>query len=194
MNPIKHLHQTAMEYAVLADVAEAKGKPGDAKLYYCKAFELESEVVQMMPLDENEPLSRFILLRSAAALAYHAGRLDESDNLIRSTLAQNPPDFIVKELNGISKLIKKAKVSSVSSNGHSYQPVNPSRTETEEREILHALKEIEKANEMIARQQISANPDLNTIEQYKRLKQGLFQQLAELLKRFEVEVRLPAAA
>jgi tetratricopeptide (TPR) repeat protein len=191
MNPIKHLHQTAMEYAVLADVAEAKGKSDDAKLYYRKAFEMENEVVQMMPTDDAEPFSRFILLRSAAALAYHAGQFEESERLIRLTLAQGPPAFIQKELKDISKLVKKAITAASNPKANTTHSVH---AEKDEQEILAALKEIERANELIARQQFSANPDYNAVEKYKLKKQLLLQELAELLKRFEVEVRLNATA
>jgi hypothetical protein len=62
------------------------------------------------------------------------------------------------------------------------------------KEILTTLRQIERANQMIAFHKGFQPPDLNAIENFQYLKQDFLRQLAELLKEFEVEVKLPVAA
>ncbi|HFA51584.1 MAG TPA: hypothetical protein ENJ95_21425 [Bacteroidetes bacterium] len=103
------LHETAMEYADWATISKAKGKPENAARFYRIAFECEKEAADKMPLNgEDHPLPRFIMLRSTAALAYKADLYDEARQIISSTLNENPPTFIINELNDIANLIKAA--------------------------------------------------------------------------------------
>ena len=97
-----------MEYNLLAEVSEAKGRNRDSSIFFRKAYELEKEATGLMPEKEEDTLPRFIMLRSMAALAYKAGYFKEAEQLIVTTLAENPPAFIVQELREISGLIKKA--------------------------------------------------------------------------------------
>lgn len=109
MNPVRSLHQSAAEFSVFGDVAKAKGKMYEARLFYQKAFELEKDAAQRMEGKKNDHINRCILLRSTAALAYHAGLYEEAEKYIELTLSEYPPDFIKNELDEIAALVKNAK-------------------------------------------------------------------------------------
>ncbi|MBK8562306.1 MAG: hypothetical protein IPN76_02920 [Saprospiraceae bacterium] len=68
------------------------------------------------------------------------------------------------------------------------------RTNSKLKEITTTLQQIEKANKMIAYHKGFDEPDANAIENFEYLKRDFLRQLAELLKAFEVEVRVPMAA
>lgn len=108
MNIIRATHQLAMDMAAYGDVAKAKGLGLDAKDFYNKAFVLEYEAALKFP-KELDALTKFIWLRSAAALAYKAGLFKESEQLIELCRSENPPKWIEKELKDILALIAKAK-------------------------------------------------------------------------------------
>jgi len=84
----------------------------DAKEFYIKAFDLEYEAALKFP-KEVDALTKFIWLRSAAALAYKAGLFKESERLVELCRSENPPEWIEKELKDILELIAKAKKSSI---------------------------------------------------------------------------------
>lgn len=115
MNAINALHQAASELSIHGEVAMAKGDMATSKTFFQKAYELEKSAAIQMPINEQDSLSKFVLLRSAAALAYKIGKFEEAEQLIIQCLSKNPPDFIVKELNDISELIKKSQVKTTSS-------------------------------------------------------------------------------
>jgi hypothetical protein len=108
MNLLRNLHDTAMEYSIFAGVALAKGLLEKSNEAYKIAFKLEKEAA-LMSAEEPDPLSHFILLRSAAALAYKAKLYQESERLIEICKAENPPTFILAELEEIQELIQKEK-------------------------------------------------------------------------------------
>lgn len=108
MNIIRATHQLAMDMAAYGDVAKAKGLVQDAKYFYKKAFVLENEAALKYPKELDE-LTKFIWLRSAAALAYKAGLFKESECLIELCRSENPPTWIEKELADILTLIATAK-------------------------------------------------------------------------------------
>lgn len=68
------------------------------------------------------------------------------------------------------------------------------RTSNKFKEITTTLQQIEKANKMIAFHKGFEKPDTNAIENFEYLKRDFLRQLADLLKGFEIEVRLPVAA
>lgn len=109
MNLSKALHQTAMEYSTFAKVAKAKGQLENAKEFYKKAFELEQEAAFKIKPNQEDVTPRFILKRSAAALAFKAGFFNLAKEIINTTLTENPPTFIVIELEEILNLMNPAK-------------------------------------------------------------------------------------
>lgn len=107
MNLAKSIHETAMEYSFFAKMAKAKGKPIEEKKAYVIAFFLEKKAI--LNVQEGDQESKFILMRSAAALAYHANLYEESMELIAKCREENPPAFILKELVEIERLVQTAK-------------------------------------------------------------------------------------
>ncbi len=196
MNPITSLHRDAMEYSVMADVSDMRGRPDEAEIFYQRAFELEKQATALMPNESEEPLPRHVMLRSTAAMAYKAGKLEEAEKIIADTLAENPPTFVVQELKDISKLIKKAKTNP-RENGHTYQ-IDRSKSavyaKVPESKILFTLGQIEKVNKMLASHLQRNSHETYIVESLQKLRQEFVQQLAELLNQFEVEVQLTAAA
>ena len=107
MNIIRATHQLAMDMSILAEFSKAKGFYEDAKDFFIKAFELERKAALMTTSKDKDPLPHFILLRSAAALAYKSGQYKESERLIEICFSENPPAFIKTDLKEIISLIKK---------------------------------------------------------------------------------------
>ena len=107
MNIVRATHQLAMDMSTLAELSKARGFYKDAKDFYIKAFELEQKAAFMTNYKDIDPLPHFILLRSAAALAYKSGLFKESEKLIEICLAENPPNFIKADLAEITTLINE---------------------------------------------------------------------------------------
>lgn len=105
MNIAKTIHETAMEYSLLADVAIAKGKLEESKFAFFVAFLLEKQAASKVPNEDLE--SKFILLRSAAALALKAGLYNESLRLIHQCQEGHPPQWILSDLDEIKDLVSK---------------------------------------------------------------------------------------
>jgi len=109
MNIVRATHQLATEMGVLARYSLAKGFQENALDYYKQAYRWERKAAFMtMPTDEDKD-AHFILLRSAAALAYKAQLYAESDKLIEICRSENPPPFILEELDALNHLLLKAQ-------------------------------------------------------------------------------------
>lgn len=107
MNATKNVHRKAMEYAIFAEMGKAKQLPEkEIKEAYFKAYILEKKAVEKA-IDSPDKIGRFILMRSEAALAYKADLLEESKILVAKCKAENPPDWIVQELDDILDLVVK---------------------------------------------------------------------------------------
>ncbi len=65
------------------------------------------------------------------------------------------------------------------------------RTNSKIKEITMTLQQIEKVIKMIAYHKGFDEPDANAIENFEYMKRDFLRQLAELLKGFGVEVRVP---
>lgn len=107
MNIVKATHQLAMDMNSLAELSKAKGFHADAKDFFIKAFELEKKAAFMTSASDEDPIPHFILLRSAAALAYKSGLFQESERLIEICLTENPPAFILDDLKEIQNLLSE---------------------------------------------------------------------------------------
>lgn len=115
MNIIRATHQLATEMSVLARYSLAKGLKDNAIDYYRQAFLWEKKAALMTaPTDEDKD-AHFILLRSAAALAYKAKLYKESEQLIEICRSENPPKYIKEELDQLTKLIKSRNTDSLPS-------------------------------------------------------------------------------
>jgi len=107
MNIIRLTHQLAMEMNTIADVAMAKGYQKEAIKFYKNAFELEKEAALLSAANKQDLLPRFVFLRGAAALANKAGLYQESESLIKLCKSENPPVWLLAELQEIEDLIRE---------------------------------------------------------------------------------------
>jgi hypothetical protein len=113
MNPVRQLHEQAMDLAETAFAGnfyrnspdhEHYKTPGEVKKLNRQACQLEKQAADMVEVGQ-EP-TRGVLYRSAAWLAYHAGDLEEARRLVETGLAGNPPDWIKDELNDVLVAVK----------------------------------------------------------------------------------------
>ena len=87
---ITEAHDSAMDFALQADICRAANDIDQAKELYRKAFLLEKEATdKAIEAGYLEP-ERSILLRSAATLAYDCGEYVESEKLIYKALVGDP--------------------------------------------------------------------------------------------------------
>lgn len=105
MNIVRATHQLATEMSVLARYSLAKGFHENALDYYKQAFRWERKAALMTKSTDKDKDAHFILLRSAAALAYKAQLYAESEKLIAICRSENPPKFILEELDTLHQLL-----------------------------------------------------------------------------------------
>jgi hypothetical protein len=86
------IHEAAMEYYDMANIAKNKGKLNVYQEHLQKAYVLEKEAALTMPEQPHNFMWRYILLRSAGWLAFHCGNFEEANNLAQVGLAGNPPE------------------------------------------------------------------------------------------------------
>jgi hypothetical protein len=113
MNPIRELHDQAMDLAELAFVGNFYRNWPDHEHYQTpeqvielnrQACVLETQAADMVKVGA-EP-TRGVLYRSAAWLAYHAGDLAEARRLVERGLAGDPPGWLAQELKGVVESIE----------------------------------------------------------------------------------------
>jgi len=111
MNLVRATHQLAIEMSVLARYSLAKGHQNNAIDYYKQAFQWERKAAFMTtPIAEDKD-AHFILLRSAAALAFKAELYAECERLIEICLAEHPPLFIQEDIEELITLIQEKSTS-----------------------------------------------------------------------------------
>lgn len=106
MDSVKIIHEAAMEYYDLARRAKSKGDTETWKDYITKAYVLEKEAALTMPEQPKNYMWRYILLRSAAWLAYQSGAYKEAVSLAQLGLAGKPPSI---EKNKLTQLLTKIR-------------------------------------------------------------------------------------
>ena len=101
------IHMKAMEYSLFAEMGKAKELPEkEIKEAYFKAYTLEKKALEQAK-NSTDKVGRFILMRSAAALAYKADLLEESKILVTKCKVEKPPSWIIQELDDILDLVAK---------------------------------------------------------------------------------------
>lgn len=108
MNIVTVLHNKAMEFADEALLARMEGNTQASTALFEKAFDLEKEAATAIGEDQQESESRYILIRSAAALALNCGKYHEAKALIALGLSGNPPAFIIEELKALEEKLQEA--------------------------------------------------------------------------------------
>ena len=112
MKPLyKILHDKAMEFVDEARLAKMEGNQAAATTFFEKAYKLEKEAALSAPTTADAEFSRHLYLRSAAYLAYDTGHLWNALQLTQMGLANNPPDFIAKQLKDLKKELSSKEVS-----------------------------------------------------------------------------------
>jgi len=106
MNLERNIHSKAMEFMMFAKMGKAKGLPErEIKDAYFTAFLLEKKAIERAASDDD--FTKFILMRSAATLAYNADLLEESKILVAKCKSENPPTWIIEQLDEILALVIK---------------------------------------------------------------------------------------
>lgn len=101
-----NLHNTALELADTAYIAQKRGNSEDAKFYALCAMSYEIMAAQrLLPNADNEP-TRSIIYRSAATLAIWAGDYNLALYLAREGLTPHTPANIRQDLDDIKKKCK----------------------------------------------------------------------------------------
>lgn len=107
MNIVTVLHTKAMEFADEAMLAKMEGNATAATAFFEKAYDLEKEAATSIAEDQQESESRYMLIRSAAALALNCGKHYEARTLIEIGLAGHPPAFIEEELRSLQQSVNE---------------------------------------------------------------------------------------
>jgi hypothetical protein len=108
MNQASVLYHQAVNFAEQADIARIKQLPIDYKALYAQASILEKDAAFMMSAQEQYPMPRTLMLKSAAALAFKAGNYSESAKIIALCRAENPPNGVIEKLNLLEQDIQTA--------------------------------------------------------------------------------------
>jgi hypothetical protein len=108
------LYRQAISFAEQADIARIKRLPIDYKALYAQAALLEKNAALMMSADEEYPMPRTLMLKSAAALAFKAGNYEESLKIIALCRAENPPSGVLEKLILLEQDIQDAIMNTVS--------------------------------------------------------------------------------
>lgn len=94
---IRQLHNSAMDFAERAMFAEREGNHTAFLDMNLQAYYLEKQAAEAAVVIGSEP-TKSILLRSAATLALECKMIRESERLISTALAGDPPNEIAEEL------------------------------------------------------------------------------------------------
>lgn len=96
---VKQFHRLAMGFADQALEAKKRGELVAAYAYFDQAFIHERQAALLIEGDdERGSMSRIILLKSAAYLAFHAQRTRDAEQIIGLLLAEDAPDDILDEM------------------------------------------------------------------------------------------------
>jgi hypothetical protein len=107
MSQAEILYRQAVGFAEQADIAKAKCQPIDYKSLYEKAYLLEKEAALLMSSNEKAPFSRSMMLKSAAALAFKAGKYEEAEKIVALCRSENPDGYIMAKLDELQAAINK---------------------------------------------------------------------------------------
>lgn len=105
MSKSEQLHQQAMECSDIAYYGKIKGtaSPEFIEEHYRKAFEFEKQAAfELLALPDNS-LTRAVVFRSAACLAFKIGEWRECEKLACMGLIAEPPKYLEKQLREVLK-------------------------------------------------------------------------------------------
>lgn len=107
----EELHNDAMKLLDEALIAKVNGEIEREVELFKLAYEKEREAAFAVPEieDGNLELSKIILLKSAACIAYDLGKFGEARELAYLGLSKSPPQWLRVELESMSELIEIKK-------------------------------------------------------------------------------------
>lgn len=108
MASVRELHEKAMVAVQNAIVEKEAGNITLSKKLYQDAFELEKKAAHKLPKEQKSEPTRSIIFRSAASLAFQAGRFQESTQMIGEALSGYPNKRTFNELNILNEEVKLA--------------------------------------------------------------------------------------
>ncbi len=109
MNPIRQLHNQAMDLAERAFVAKHEGHPERFLHLSREAFVLEAQAAGLVAGNLEAEPTRSVLHRSAATLAFDCGEFREAERLVSVALGGNPPVDIAEELRDLLEQVYFAR-------------------------------------------------------------------------------------
>jgi DEAD/DEAH box helicase domain-containing protein len=92
------LHDEAMALTDQALVAQRRGDEAEARWFFSRALELETQAAESVPVAVEAEPTRSILFRSAATLALRCGMVEAATTLAQAGLEGDPPASIAAEL------------------------------------------------------------------------------------------------
>ena len=93
------LHREAMDFSEEAQIAKIKREnENSVSIFFEKAFELEKEAAMLLKDEEEDLVTRAVLFRSAAVLAFDCNKSREAEKLIGLGLSKEAPLQIANEL------------------------------------------------------------------------------------------------
>lgn len=95
---IEQLHNQAMIFADDADLLKHHGRKEDSIIFYEKAYKAERDAVFESIKCCIDDFSVNILIKSAAFLAYEAGLIRDSEQMVGLALSRNLPEEIAEEM------------------------------------------------------------------------------------------------
>ena len=104
------IHREAMDFSEKAQIARIKGMSREEVLaFFRKAFRLEREAAMLLKDEKAKLVTRAVLFRSAAVLAFDCGEVSEVEELISLGLSGEVPPQIADELHDLKRVVESRR-------------------------------------------------------------------------------------
>ena len=104
------IHREAMDFSEKAQIARIKGVSREEVLaFFRKAFRLEREAAMLLKDEKAKLVTRAVLFRSAAVLAFDCGEVSEVEELISLGLSGEVPPQIADELHDLKRVVESRR-------------------------------------------------------------------------------------
>ena len=104
------IHREAMDFSEKAQIARIKGMRREEVLaFFRKAFRLEREAAMLLKDEKAKLVTRAVLFRSAAVLAFDCGEVSEVEELINLGLSGEVPPQIADELHDLKRVVESKR-------------------------------------------------------------------------------------
>ena len=104
------IHKEAMDFSEKAQIARIKGVSREEVLaFFRKAFRLEREAAMLLKDEKAKLVTRAVLFRSAAVLAFDCGEVSKVEELINLGLSGEVPPQIADELHDLKRVVESKR-------------------------------------------------------------------------------------